>query len=81
LNFKWINTILFLLKGMDMVQYLKRFFTYGGRIGRKQYLMDMGMSLLMNFLIFSVFFGVAHLVFGLSYFDFTFKLRPVIAFV
>ncbi|MDE0151030.1 MAG: DUF805 domain-containing protein [Bdellovibrionales bacterium] len=64
-----------------MIQYLKRFFTYEGRIGRKQYLIDLGASLLMNFLIFGTVFGVANLVFGLSYFDFIFKLRPVTAVV
>lgn len=64
-----------------MVQYLKRFFTYEGRIGRKQYLIDLGMSMLMNLLIFGVVFGVANLVFGLSYFDFIFKFRPVTAVV
>lgn len=60
-------------------QYLKRFFTYEGRIARKQYLKDFLMCLLMTVSIFFIMFGIANLVFGLSYLEFALKSRLIMA--
>ena len=64
-----------------MVQYLKDFFTYEGRIGRKQYLKALGVIFLTSMLIVFVTFGVVYLLFDLSYLDFILKIRPVMAII
>ena len=60
-----------------MVQYLKKFFTYEGRIGRKQYLKNLAVVILVNVLTFFAMFGVAYLAFGIGYLDFALNIRPV----
>ena len=64
-----------------MVQYLKKFFTYEGRIGRKQHSKDLARGIVLVLFLFFAVYGAIGLIFGIGYLDFLARAIPILPFM